>query len=200
MVLHDTQSKFFISQMSLLFIIKGCTVVPSGDGEVLAIAQQVQEVLNYAHSLTDSLGELDLERLVVLCGLTTQQAQAVSSLVDLAHSSIHVLNRSLVGLREVLDCSTFNPIYTTFVHQAFCVQGVSGLSYIFGTTMVIAIFSMVMVMLRAAIYPIKEAKAPLVAAVSGADAMEVMEYNEDSPQDKKDEAQEKDGEPVANVY
>ena len=200
MVLHDTQSKFFISQMSLLFIIKGCTVVPSGDGEVLAIAQQVQEVLNYAHSLTDSLGELDLERLVVLCGLTTQQAQAVSSLVDLAHSSIHVLNGSLVGLREVLDCSTFNPIYTTFVHQAFCVQGVSGLSYIFGTTMVIAIFSMVMVMLRAAIYPIKEANAPLVAAVSGADAMEVMEYNEDSPQDKKDEAQEKDGEPVANVY
>lgn len=44
----------------------------------------------------------------------------------------------------------------TFVHQAFCVQGVSGLTYIFSTTMVIAIFSMVMIMFRAAMYPIKE--------------------------------------------
>jgi hypothetical protein len=42
------------------------------------------------------------------------------------------------------------------VHQAFCVQGVSGLTYIFSTTMVIAIFSMVMIMFRAAMYPIKE--------------------------------------------
>lgn len=42
------------------------------------------------------------------------------------------------------------------MHQAFCVQGVSGLTYIFSTTMVIAIFSMVMIMFRAAMYPIKE--------------------------------------------
>ena len=44
----------------------------------------------------------------------------------------------------------------TFVHQAFCVQGVSGLTYIFSTTLVIAICSMLMIMFRAAMYPIKE--------------------------------------------
>jgi len=82
----------------------------------------------------------------------------------------------MVGLRDVLSCETFNPIYTTFVHKAFCTQGVSGLTYIFSTTIVMAIFSMVMIMFRAALYPIKE---PSVKALpESGDAVEVVKYNE----------------------
>ena len=97
---------------------------------------------------------------------------------SLSREATHVLNRAIVGLRKVLACETFNPIYTTFVHQAFCVQGVTGLTYIFSTTLVISIFSMVMIMFRAALYPIKE---PDMQPVSKSDdAMEVVKYNANS--------------------
>jgi len=98
---------------------------------------------------------------------------------SLSHEATHVLNRAIVGLRKVLACETFNPIYTTFVHEAFCVEGVSGLTYIFSTTLVISIFSMVMIMFRAALYPIKE---PYVQPVSRSeDTIEVVEYSKNSP-------------------
>ena len=57
---------------------------------------------------------------------------------------------------------------------AFCVEGVSGLTYIFSTTLVISIFSMIMIMFRAALYSVKE-PAAVVAE------MEVVKYDENAP-------------------
>ena len=43
-----------------------------------------------------------------------------------------------------------NPIYTTAIHQAACVNGVSGLGWLFWTQITIAVACMVMITLRAA--------------------------------------------------
>merc|ERR1711862_410861 len=112
-------------------------------------------MVNNAHSLVELVGDMDVESLGQVCGITTAQAAALESLIALAHDATHVVNRAIIGLGEVLDCGTFSPIYTTFVHDAFCSEGVSGLQYIFSTTLCMAIFSMTMVMFRAALYPVK---------------------------------------------
>lgn len=161
----------------VLYYISGCTITPAGDADMVAIMQQARLVTTHAHDLLQLMNDLPIERIGIICGLTIPQAQALKSLVDLGHDTTHVINRGAVGLRDVLACETFNPIYTTFVHEAFCVEGVSGLKYIFSTTLFISIFSMVMIMFRAALYPIKESAAK---PASGSDegAMEVVKYNE----------------------
>lgn len=176
----------------IIFYVSGCTIIPAGEEDIIAIANQLKLVTTHAHGLVSLLGELPIERIRVICGLTIEQAAALKSVVNLGHDSTHVLNRAVVGLRDVLSCETFNPIYTTFVHEAFCIEGVSGLTYIFATTLVISIFSMVMIMFRAAMYPIKE---PSSAAAGSEDEMEVVEYNENGNAPKNDNGDEK-----AQVY
>ena len=129
--------------------------------------------------MTDALGQTSVESLTLLCGLTVEQATALKDLVAVAHEATHVINRGAVGLRDLLACDTFNPIYSTFVHKAFCVQGVGGLTYIFSTTLIISIFSMIMIMLRAALYSVKEPPADQLASKSKSeDVVEVAKYNE----------------------
>jgi len=166
----------------VIFYVSGCTIQPAGEEEIIALASQARVVLEYAHDLTELLGEVPIAGIVALCGLTIQQATAVKKFVNFSHDVTHLLNRAIVGLREVLACETFNPIYTTFVHKALCIEGVSGLKSIFTTTLIISIFSMIMIMFRAALYPIKEPDVKL--ASSDENAMEVAKYNEDSPGEK----------------
>lgn len=166
----------------VLFYVSGCTIKPAGEGEIIALATQARVVLGYAHDLTELLGNLPIAGIVALCGLTIPQATVLKTFVDFSHDVTHLLNRAIVGLREVLACETFNPIYTTFVHKALCIEGVSGLKSIFTTTLIISIFSMIMIMFRAALYPIKE--PDVQSASSGENAMEVVKYNETSPGEK----------------
>ncbi|KAL7531419.1 hypothetical protein ACHAXR_004030 [Thalassiosira sp. AJA248-18] len=167
----------------IIYYVSGCTILPRGEEEIVAILSQLKLVLGFAHTLSELLGELPVEQIGIICGLSIYEASALKSLTDLAHDTTHALNRGVVGLKDVLSCGTFNPIYTTFVHKAFCVEGVSGLKYIFSTTLVISIFSMVMLMFRAALYPIKESAAQSVSESDN--AMEVVEYNEESENDDK---------------
>mmetsp|Transcript_27906 Transcript_27906/g.48248 ORF Transcript_27906/g.48248 Transcript_27906/m.48248 type:complete len:202 (-) Transcript_27906:86-691(-) len=163
----------------ILFYVSGCTIKPQGAEDMIEIAAQVKVVVFHAHDLTELLGGMSIDRISLICGLSTEEATALSTIIEFSHQATHLLNRAMVGLREVLACETFNPIYTTFVHKAFCVEGVSGLKYIFSTTLIISIFSMVMIMFRAALYPIKE---PYVQPVSRSeDTIEVVEYSKNSP-------------------
>eukprot|EP00985_Skeletonema_marinoi_P018908 scaffold10698_cov213-Skeletonema_marinoi.AAC.15 len=57
------------------------------------------------------------------------------------------------------------------VHNAVCVESVSGLAYIFSTTMVISVFSTLMIMFRAALYPVQE--APALTPLSTCDSLEL---------------------------
>jgi len=123
---------------------------------MVEIATLANEVLVMAHDLAEQLAELSIDQIIAICRLTAAEAETLQQMLQLAHDAAHVLNRAVMGLRDLLACETFHPIYTTFVHNAFCVQGVGGINAIFYTTLVISIFSMCMIMFRAALYPIKE--------------------------------------------
>ena len=46
---------------------------------------------------------------------------------------------------------------------ALCIEGVGGLIWIFSTTLCLSIFSMIMIMFRAALYPVKLTSIPQTA-------------------------------------
>lgn len=139
----------------IIFYVSGCSIAPPGTSDIMDLVGAVKGMVDNAHALIETVGDMNLDRLGETCGLTAAQAAAFNSLVTLAHDATHVVNRSMIGLREVLECETFNPIYQTFVHNAFCVDGVSGLSIIFSTTLAMAIFSMMMITFRAALHPVQ---------------------------------------------
>ncbi|KAL9178595.1 hypothetical protein ACHAXT_001933 [Thalassiosira profunda] len=178
----------------IIYYVSGCTILPPGEAEIVAFANQLKTVIGFSHQMIDVVGKLSVQQLAAICNLTDQEAQAVKSLVELAHDTTHVLNRSVVGLRDVLQCSTFNPIYTTFVHDALCTQGVSGMTYIFSTTLVVAIFSMMMITFRAALYPIKEPDG--VPASKSEDVVEVFKGQDEGRESEPENEQVEEAKPV----
>jgi hypothetical protein len=138
---------------------QGCTLLPPGEDDFKQMAILLENVLSYSHELFTLLADLSVDTIAQICGLSTEDATTLKALAVFLHQIAHFLNRVFTGLRDLLRCENFNSIYTTFVHQAFCVEGVSGLAYIFIASLIVATFSMVMIMLRAALYPIKEATA-----------------------------------------
>ncbi len=162
---------------------QGCTVIPPGQDDFKQMAILLNNVLTYSHELFTLLADLSVDTIAQVCGLSTEDATTLKALAEFIHKTTHMLNRVFVGLRDLLRCENFNSIYTTFVHQAFCVEGVSGLAYIFIASLVVAIFSMVMIMLRAALYPIKEATA---SDSRGGEIIEVIKEKEqqNQPPDK----------------
>ena len=59
-----------------------------------------------------SLGTLETE-----CGLGLSAATALEGGSELLHEATHSISRSWIELRHMLECKTFNPIYTTFAHD-----------------------------------------------------------------------------------
>ena len=133
--------------------------------------------MTVTHELTALLADLPVESILLLCDLTREQATVLKQITTLGHTIIHLLDRTMVGLREVISCGSIVPIYETFVHQAFCNQAVAGMSWIFSTTLVIAIFSMVLIMTRASLYPIREWN-DMRKSSTVEDEMEVVKYTE----------------------
>lgn len=140
----------------VLFYISGCSIPPPGADDILEMATLANQVLLQAHDLVEQLAELPTATIASICSLTPDEVATLEQVLDFSHDAAHVLNRAVVGLRSVLACETFHPIYTTFVHRAFCMEGVGGLTAIFSSTLVISVFSMCMIMFRAALYPIRE--------------------------------------------
>lgn len=95
--------------------VSGCSIAPPGTADIIELLGAVKGMVENAHALIETVGDMDLDRLGEICGLTTAQAAAFNSLVTLAHDATHVVNRALIGLREVLECETFNPIYQVSV-------------------------------------------------------------------------------------
>ncbi|KAL7551453.1 hypothetical protein ACHAWF_014640 [Thalassiosira exigua] len=142
----------------LIYYISGCAVKPTGDGEVVQIADQIKEVVHTVHDLSEVLMKTQPSVLERQCGLDSAAATALQGGAELLHGASHVVNKAWIGVRQLLECKNINPIYTTFVHDAICVQGIEGFTWIFASSFVLVIFAMLMVTFRAALYPIMQPK------------------------------------------
>lgn len=147
------------------------------------MANNVEATLGQAmtstHQLITYMKDLPIDTLVQVCGMSNAEAIALSNLVEFADRSTHTLQRIFVALMDVLRCKTFHSIYAIFVHSAFCSDGISGMAYIFEASIVCAVFCMMMIVLRAAMYPVIE---PTAAPTSGdLDIVEAVKFQDEEP-------------------
>ncbi len=149
-------------------------MIPPGMKYIAEASSELKIVMTLTHELTSVLSDLPIESILFICDLTVEQATVLKQITTLGHTIVHLLDRTLVGLREVISCGTMNPVYTTFIHEAFCKQAVAGMSWIFYTTLFIAIFSMVLIMTRAALYPIQDRNT--LESIDD-EEIEVVKYN-----------------------
>jgi hypothetical protein len=89
--------------------------------------------------------------LLKICGNEVGSSH-LEALLGRADAAVHGVYDVLFGVREVLECHNINPMYTALVYDEICQRGTVGLSWIFFTSLTIAILSMVIVTLRAAVH------------------------------------------------
>lgn len=100
-----------------IFHRKGCTVTPAGQEEIQETMNLIVTVVDSAHSLTNILKNETLIELENVCGMGETAATALQSGASLVHDATHAVNHALIQVDDILSCRTFNPIYTTFVHD-----------------------------------------------------------------------------------
>ncbi|KAL7535787.1 hypothetical protein ACHAXR_006727 [Thalassiosira sp. AJA248-18] len=137
--------------MLLVYYITGClperhpTKLETLSSALSSIGLFLHSQLNAAAEVTQQPGLSEL-----YCG--EAGLSNLISVLELTDAVVHGMYGVLMGVREILECHNFNPIYTTLVYDAFCNSGVAGLSWVFFTSLSMAIFIMFMVTLRVAIH------------------------------------------------
>lgn len=101
----------------LLFFMKGCTVRPNGEAAFLSIIDTARLVNTYAHQFAEMVGNINPATIAAICGVDATQAQAIQQVSNFMHNISHLINRSMIGLMDLISCKSFNPIYTTFVYD-----------------------------------------------------------------------------------
>lgn len=136
----------------LIYYVSGCTVKPQEE-EMEEIRQTMNVALGTVYNLTGIVMNLPLPTLELQCNVTAPVATRVQTISSSLHNTTYNFNQAWIGVQEILACKTFNPIYTTFVHEAVCTQGVGGLTWIFSTSLFLCLFAMSMITFRAAMSP-----------------------------------------------
>ena len=90
--------------------MQGCTIIPPGAKYMRQISTEIAAVMTMAHELSTLISDLSVESIAELCGVSITQATTLKGITTLGHTIIHVLNKSFVGLRQVISCKTMNPI------------------------------------------------------------------------------------------
>ena len=128
--------------------------MPHDEGKIDTITNDINDVVGTVHHLSETVIIMSLQVLESLCGLNHTAATALQGGAALLHNASHAFNNGFNEVRHILECRTFNPIYTAFVHDAICVEGVYGLTWLFSTSLLLSLFAMVMIMFRAGLYPV----------------------------------------------
>jgi len=144
----------------VIFYTSGCKDDPVGQGTIEEISKQIIIALSKVNEFSETIMGMSLPTLQTECGLDKAAATALEGGATLIYEATHLINRVFIALRHMIECKTFNPIYTTFVHDAICVEGVDGLAWLYSTSFVMSIFAMVMITFRAGLYPVKQHPAP----------------------------------------
>jgi len=155
----DKYEERFTSDSLVLSFLKYYVSACNEAYEPIEIPEMVPEGLDAATNAVHSFleyGQTDNNFTSVLDSICSNSGDRINELAAVLHQQLHVLVGAVVGIANVLQCSSMNPIYTTAIHQAACVNGVSGLAWLFWTQITIAVACMVMITLRAAWYDVQK--------------------------------------------
>ena len=117
------------------------------------VPEGLDAAVNAVHSFLE-YGQNNNTFTEVLDSVCSNSGDRINELASVLHQQLHVLIGAVVGIANVLQCSSMNPIYTTAIHEATCVNGVSGLAWLFWAQITIAVATMIMITLRAAWYEV----------------------------------------------
>jgi len=115
--------------------------------ELISEAEPLWNGIDVVHDFLEYIADNGVS-ITSVCG--SGNLNAIQDLASALHSTLHVVNGLFVVALNLLQCSTFNPIYTGVLHDSLCVNGASGLVWLFSTLLCMAIFSMLMVTVRSA--------------------------------------------------
>lgn len=145
----------FTSGSMVLSFLKYYVSACNENYEPIDIPEMVPEGLDAAVNAVHSFleyGQNDNAFTEVLNSICSNSGDRINELASVLHQQLHVLVGAIVGIANVLQCSSMNPIYTTAIHKATCVNGVGGLAWLFWTQITIAVACMMMITLRASWY------------------------------------------------
>lgn len=145
----------FTSGSMVLSFLKYYVSACNENYEPIDIPEMVPEGLDAAVNAVHSFleyGQNDNAFTEVLNSICSNSGDKINELASVLHQQLHVLVGAIVGIANVLQCSSMNPIYTTAIHKATCVNGVGGLAWLFWTQITIAVACMMMITLRASWY------------------------------------------------
>jgi len=114
--------------------------------EIIAEANPLWESIDAVHDFIEYV-ENNAGAVNGVCG---GSASPIQNIANILQSSLHAFNGLLIIALNLLKCSTFNPIYVSALHNGMCVNGASGLSWLFSTLLCMGICSMIMITFRAA--------------------------------------------------
>lgn len=90
---------------------------PTAEKEIVAIWDTIKLLNQYAHTLSELIGGIDPATVAAICGVDDTEAQTLQRIANFIHDLSHAINRAMIGVLDLLSCKSFNPIYTTFVHD-----------------------------------------------------------------------------------
>ena len=131
-------------------------------GEIADLTDKITQAVNAVYTFSGEVMNMNLQDLETQCMLSSTLATSIHEGAKLLHAASYSLNSAWIGVQDIIQCKTFNPIYSTFVHNALCLDGVGGLTWLFSTSIFLVVFSMIMIMFRAALYPIKRSASPVM--------------------------------------
>jgi len=140
----------------IVYYVGGCKQFPQDVDaifrNVTAAANKALGQVNQAQHLLSNFSD---ENIASVCGYDNAAAIALKHGINIGNSTIYALYGVFGGVCGILECKTISPIYTNLVHDAVCMNAVNGLTWLFSTTTLFALFSTTMFCLRAAMYPVK---------------------------------------------
>lgn len=131
-------------------------------GEIADLTDKITQAVNAVYTFSGEVMNMNLQDLETQCMLSSTLATSIHEGAKLLHAASYSLNSAWIGVQDIIQCKTFNPIYSTFVHNALCLDGVGGLTWLFSTSIFLVVFAMIMIMFRAALYPIKRPASPVM--------------------------------------
>lgn len=111
----------------IIYYVSGCSVVPPAEEKIAAFSKELYLVADSAHQLSEVILNQTVQEVQQECGLDEAGAAALQNGATLLHDATHAINYSIVNVRNILQCSTFNPIYQKFVYDAICIEALKGL-------------------------------------------------------------------------
>ncbi|KAL7520784.1 hypothetical protein ACHAWX_005496 [Stephanocyclus meneghinianus] len=139
---------------SILFLIMAyytqrCNSMYYPFGQVTKYLDDLDGAIDSTNTVIDMI-QNNLSLLLDQCG---RSYDSVVSLMKDVNISLRTLRNSADQTLSLVQCKNINQLYVNTVHDATCTYSVEALAWIFGTSLVISVSGLIIIMLRAAYYP-----------------------------------------------